>query len=77
VATDAEIAAAALEALKDTPGVKSVSVGPDGSRTVVYKDNSDIIEAAQFAEQRTATSVSNFPVRRVAIGVTSGIRSCD
>lgn len=73
MATDAEIAAAALEALKDTAGVKSVSVGPDGSRTVVYKDNTDVIGAVQFAEQRVQTAPSNTPVRRITAGVTSGI----
>jgi hypothetical protein len=76
VATNAEIAAAALEALKASPGVKSVLVAPDGSTTVVYKDNSDVIKAAQFAEQRTAADPASNPVKRVAFGCVSGIRSC-
>ena len=77
MATDAEIAAAALEALKSSPGVKSVTTDASGSTTVVYKDNADIIKAAQFAEQRVAADPANLPARRVAYGVTSGIRRCD
>lgn len=76
MATDAEIAAAALEALKASPGVKSVTTAADGSTTVVFKDNADVIEAVQFAEQRTHADPANLPRKRVAVGVTSGIRSC-
>lgn len=75
MATDAEISAAALEALKASPGVKSVTTAADGTTTVVYKDNVDVIKAVQFAEQRVQADPANLPVRRIALGITSGIRS--
>lgn len=76
MATEAEITAAALEALKTSGSVKSVTTGADGSTTVVFKDNADVIKAAQFADQRAQSDPANLPRRRVAVGVTSGIRSC-